>query len=60
MFTAVEGAEDDAQQGAADLRALNIQTHDVIILLAVSGATPYVLGALQAGRETGALTIGIA
>lgn len=60
MFTAVEGAEDDAQQGADDLRALNIQTQDVIILLAASGATPYVLGALQAGREAGALTIGIA
>lgn len=60
MFTAVEGAEDDAAQGAADLNALTIQKNDVILLLAASGATPYVLGALQVGIECGALTIGIA
>lgn len=60
MFTAIEGAEDDAVQGAADLRALAPQVDDVIICLAASGATPYVLGALKLARESGALTIGIA
>lgn len=60
MFTAIEGAEDDADQGAADVRALHPGPDDVVILLAASGATPYVLGALRAARETGALTIGIA
>jgi N-acetylmuramic acid 6-phosphate etherase len=60
MFVAVEGAEDDAAQGAADLRALYPGPHDVLLLLAASGATPYVLGALRAGREAGALTIGFA
>ena len=60
MFTAVEGAEDDLQQGEADLLALLPQTNDVVILLAASGATPYVLGALLAARQAGALTIGIA
>src|SRR5471032_3361313 len=60
MFTAIEGAEDDAEQGAADVRALHPGHDDVVILLAASGATPYVLGALRAARETGALTIGIA
>jgi N-acetylmuramic acid 6-phosphate etherase len=60
MFTAVEGAEDDLRQGGADLNALAPGADDVVLLLAASGATPYVLGALRAARERGALTIGIA
>jgi N-acetylmuramic acid 6-phosphate etherase len=60
MFVAVEGAEDDVAQGARDVQALQIQTNDVVLLLAASGATPYVLGALQAARAAGALCIGFA
>ncbi len=60
MYLAVEGAEDDREQGGRDLLALAPQPHDVVIGLAASGTTPYVLGALQAAREAGALTIGIA
>ena len=60
MFQAVEGAEDDLEQGAADLLALQPQPNDVVFLLAASGATPYVLGALRAARDAGALTVGIA
>lgn len=60
MFTAVEGAEDDASQGAVDLLALNVQQDDVVLLLAASGATPYVMGALKAARDCGALSIGFA
>ena len=60
MFAAVEGAEDDVAQGAADLLALQPQPNDVVFLLAASGATPYVLGALRAARGAGALTVGIA
>ena len=60
MFVAVEGAEDDAAQGAADLLALQPGVNDVVLLLAASGATPYVLGALQEARKAGALTIGFA
>ena len=60
MFVAVEGAEDDIAQGAADLRDANPGPQDVVLLLAASGATPYVLGALRAARELGALTIGFA
>ena len=60
MFAAVEGAEDDAAQGAADLRRLKPGANDVVLLLAASGATPYVLGAGRAAREAGALTIGFA
>ena len=60
MFEAVEGAEDDREQGAADFRALQPTKHDVLIALAASGATPLVLGVLEAARAAGALTIGIA
>jgi N-acetylmuramic acid 6-phosphate etherase len=60
MFVAVEGAEDDAAQGAADLGALNPGRDDVVLLLAASGATPYVLGALRAAGAAGALTVGFA
>jgi N-acetylmuramic acid 6-phosphate etherase len=58
MFVAVEGAEDDAEQGAADLRALGATADDVVILLAASGGTPYALGAARAAREAGSLSLG--
>ncbi len=60
MFLAVEGAEDNLAKGAADLREVHAGPHDVVLLLAASGATPYVLGALRAAREAGALTVGFA
>jgi len=60
MFVAVEGAEDDAAQGAADVVSVGVGPNDVVLLLAASGATPYVLGALRAARGAGALTIGFA
>ena len=60
LYEAVEGAEDDRGQGAVDLRLARVAPEDVVLLLAASGSTPYVLGALQAAREAGALTIGIA
>lgn len=56
MFEAVEGAEDDAELGAADVRALEPTGQDVVVGIAASGRTPYVLGALSAAREAGALT----
>jgi N-acetylmuramic acid 6-phosphate etherase len=60
MFVAVEGAEDDVEQGAADLKSVNVGKDDVVLAIAASGGTPYVLGALRAAREVGALTIGFA
>jgi N-acetylmuramic acid 6-phosphate etherase len=60
VFVAVEGAEDDAGQGARDLVDVDVDENDVVLLLAASGATPYVLGALRAARAAGALTIGLA
>lgn len=59
VFQAVEGAEDDAGQGTADLRALAPTANDTVLLLAASGSTPYAIGAARAAREAGALTVGI-
>lgn len=57
---AVEGAEDDPALGEADLRAAGVGAGDVVIAVAASGTTPYVLGAVRAARAAGALTVGLA
>lgn len=60
IHRAIEGAEDDDARGAADLRDIGIARDDVVLLLAASGSTPYVMGALGAAREAGAFTVGVA
>ena len=60
VYEAIEGAEDNVEQGAADVIAASVNANDVVLLIAASGATPYVLGALRAARKLGALTIGMA
>jgi N-acetylmuramic acid 6-phosphate etherase len=56
----VEGAEDDAQAGRENLLALNLNMRDAVVGIAASGRTPYVLGAMEAANEIGAITIGVA
>ena len=51
--------EDDAALGARDLAAKAPQPRDVVIGLAASGRTPYVLGALRQAREAGAATVAV-
>lgn len=58
--TAVEGAEDNEPAGRDAIADATVTGDDVVILLAASGRTPFVLGALRAARAAGALTIGIA
>jgi len=53
---AVEFAEDDTKQGWLDLLAWNIDPADVVVGIAASGSTPYVVGALQACRKAGIST----
>jgi N-acetylmuramic acid 6-phosphate etherase len=60
MFQAVEGAEDSAEQGAAEMRAAGIGPDDVVIGIAASGTTNFVIGAVEAAWSAGALTIGLA
>ncbi len=55
----IEGAEDDLEGGARDLLALAPGPLDSVVGLAASGRTPYVLGAMQAGRARGAFVIGL-
>lgn len=60
MFEAVEGAEDSAEQGLADLIELNVSKNDVVCGIATSGRTPYVIGAVKFARALGAFTMGVA
>ena len=53
---AVEFAEDDREQGWKDLQEYQINHKDVVIGLAASGRTPYVIGAVQAASEHGLVT----
>jgi len=59
LVSAVEGAEDSAESGAADLRAIDLTNRDVVVGIAVSGRTPYVIGALNYAKSLGAVTVGL-
>jgi N-acetylmuramic acid 6-phosphate etherase len=56
---AVEFAEDDEQQGWKDLQSHNITTADVVLGIAASGSTPYVVGATKKCKENNILAIGL-
>jgi N-acetylmuramic acid 6-phosphate etherase len=60
LLQAVEGAEDNRQQAAADIATLQLTVNDVVLVLAASGTTPYAIAAAEAARATGALTVGCA
>ncbi|WP_366187308.1 N-acetylmuramic acid 6-phosphate etherase [Flavobacterium ovatum] len=53
---AVENAEDNATQAWKDLQEFNINTNDVVIGIAASGTTPYVIGGLQTCNENNIIT----
>lgn len=57
---AAEGAEDNAEAGAADLAALELESRDIVIGIAASGRTPYVIGGLRYANEAGCRTVAIA
>jgi len=59
MFRAVEGAEDVPQSAADDLKAVRLSARDVLVGIATSGRTPYVLGGMQYARRLGAYAIGL-
>ncbi|MFN3323371.1 MAG: N-acetylmuramic acid 6-phosphate etherase [Bryobacteraceae bacterium] len=59
LARATEASEDDPEAGRRDLLAHGFRPQDVLVGIAASGRTPYVLGALSAARELGARTIGI-
>lgn len=56
----IEDAEDNVQQGQADLEDIDFSARDVLVGIAASGRTPYVLGALNYAKQLGATTVSIA
>jgi N-acetylmuramic acid 6-phosphate etherase len=56
---AVEGAEDSVANGERDLRRVKLTNKDVVVGIAASGTTPYVLGAMNFARKRGAMTIAV-
>ncbi len=56
ILQAVENAEDNTQLGEQDLRQLNFNEQDVLVGIAASGRTPYVIGALKYAKSLGATT----
>ena len=59
ILAAQEGAEDDADAGAAAMATAGVGPLDAVVGIAASGRTPYVMGALRASRARGALTVGL-
>jgi N-acetylmuramic acid 6-phosphate etherase len=59
LARATEASEDDPQTGARDLMESGFGPGDVLVGIAASGRTPYVLGAIAKAREIGAVTCGI-
>ena len=59
LVRSVEGAEDRAADGQADLRARGFGPGDALVGIAASGRTPYVLGAVAYANECGAVTVGL-
>jgi N-acetylmuramic acid 6-phosphate (MurNAc-6-P) etherase len=60
MFQAVEGAEDNPELAVQDLTSINLSAADVLVGIATSGRTPYVLGGLRHARAVGAFAVGLA
>ncbi|MEC6883005.1 N-acetylmuramic acid 6-phosphate etherase [Photobacterium piscicola] len=54
ILKAVENAEDNVEMGADDLKAIHFSAKDVLVGIAASGRTPYVLGAMAYARSVGA------
>jgi len=58
LVCAIEGAEDSTEMGREDLQEIELGKLDVVVGIAASGRTPYVIGALDYARESGAYSIG--
>jgi N-acetylmuramic acid 6-phosphate etherase len=59
LRNAVEGAEDSEAGGAADIAAHDVTARDVVVGIAVSGHTPYTIGAVDEARRRGATTVSL-
>ncbi len=59
LRSAIEGSEDSPEAGARDLAAHGFSAKDVLVGIAASGRTPYVLSAIDAANRMGAVTVGV-
>ena len=59
IFKAVEGAEDSRELGVKDLKDIGFGAGDVLVGIAASGRTPYVLGAMEYAKGLGAVTVSV-
>lgn len=60
LTMAIEGAEDNAESAIVDLQARKLTNRDVLVGIATSGRTPYVINGLRYAQSLGAFTIGLA
>ena len=59
LVSAIEDAEDNVEAGAADLRDIALTRNDIVVGIAVSGRTPYVIGAIDHAKRIGAVTVAL-
>lgn len=59
IFKAVEGAEDSKELGVQDMKNIHFASGDVLVGIAASGRTPYVLGCMEYAKELGAPTVSV-
>lgn len=59
MTEAIEGVEDDKQQGQTDLEDISLTAKDIVVGIAASGRTPYTIGALEYAKKIGARTVSV-
>jgi N-acetylmuramic acid 6-phosphate etherase len=59
MYKAVEGAEDDQQRAINDLKNINFNKNDVLVGIAASGRTPYVISAMKYAKSLTAVVVGV-
>ena len=59
IFKAVEGAEDSKELGVTDMQSIGFSAKDVLVGIAASGRTPYVLGCMEYAKELGAPTVSV-
>ncbi len=59
IFKAVEGAEDSKELGVQDMQGIQFRKEDVLVGIAASGRTPYVLGCMEYAKQLGAATISV-
>jgi N-acetylmuramic acid 6-phosphate etherase len=59
IFKAVEGAEDSKELGVEDMKGIRFAAADVLVGVAASGRTPYVLGCMEYAKELGAVTVAV-